>query len=344
MKKIMLLGLLVIMVMAITINTTAAKIVIKFPTVHGDPNSLFNQGGKKIGAELEKLMPGVFDFQLYPGSQLGNEREILEGLRIGTLEMTTSGVAGIADPIFNVFDLPFLFKDRDEAYSVLDGEVGQELLKQCQDKKLVALGYFENGWRHITNNVGPINKPSDLDGLRQRVVEHQIYMATMNALGAGTVPIPYGELYTALKTGVVDGQDNPLVNIYTAKFYEVQDYLTLSGHVYSNNVIFASRHFWDKLTVEQQAAIREAVQRATEYVRKLSIANDNYLVGKLTELGVTVNTIEDKEPFVTATESVYNQFSELFPPELIERIRNTPTKYYPYNHSDFLPEDVLEEL
>ncbi len=308
----------------------AEKITIKFPTVHADPNQPFNLAGKKIGEELEKLMPGVFDFKLYPASQLGNEREILEGLRLGTIEMTTSGVAGIADPIFNIFDLPFLFRNRDHVYSVLDGDVGQQLLRTQKDEQLVALGYLENGWRHVTNNERPIKQPSDLEGLKQRVVEHQVYLATMRALGASAVPIPYGELYTAMKTGVVDGQDNPLVNIYTAKMYEVQRYLTLTGHVYSNNVVFASKKFWDKLSGEQQEAVRTAVQRAMAYERKLSIQADQRLLFRLLEEGMIVNQVTDKQPFIEATKTVYDQFSDQFPPALVKRIQETESKDYPY--------------
>jgi TRAP-type transport system periplasmic protein len=307
----------------------AQEIVIKFPTVHGDPDAIFNRGGERIGEELENIMPGVFDFQLYPGSQLGNEREILEGLQLGTIEMTTSGVAGIADPILNIFDLPFLFGDRHHVYSVLDGEIGKEMLANQRDGRLVALGYFENGWRHITNNRRPIQEPADLEGLNQRVVEHDVYIATMQALGANTVPMAYGELYAALRTGVVDGQDNPLVNIWTAKFYEVQNYLTLSSHVYSNNVIFASRAFWDRLTEEQQDAIREAVARATEHQRTLSIAADKELLDSLAE-HMEINEIEDRAAFVEATQSVYEKFSDQFPPELVERIRNVEVQNYDY--------------
>ncbi len=306
------------------------KIVIKFPTVHGDPKSLFNQGAVKVGEVLNKKFPGRIDFQHYPASQLGNEREILEGLRIGTIEMTTSGVAGLADPIYDIFDMPFLFRDRSHVYSVLDGEVGKELLAKNRDQKLVAVGYFENGWRHITNNKRPINAPGDLKGLKQRVVEHRIYMATMKTLGATAVPIPYGELYTALKTGVVDGQDNPLVNIFTAKFYEVQKYLSLSGHVYSNNVVFASKSWFDKLPADIQAGVREAVAEAMVLVRTESIKFDKELVSKLQAGGMVVNEIKDKAPFVEGTKAVYEQFANIFPPELVKRIRDTQSKSYPY--------------
>ena len=306
------------------------KIVIKFPTVHGDPKSLFNQGGSKVGEVLMKKFPDRVTFQLYPASQLGNEREILEGMRIGTIEMTTSGVAGLADPIYDIFDMPFLFRDRNHVYSVLDGAVGKELLEKNKDQKLVALGYFENGWRHITNNKRPINAPADLNGLKQRVVEHRIYMATMRALGATAVPIPYGELYTALKTGVVDGQDNPLINIFTAKFYEVQKYLTLSGHVYSNNVVFASKAWFDKLPADIQVGVREAVAEAMVLVRTESINFDKELVDKLKAGGMVVNDIKDKAPFVEGTKGVYDQFANIFSPELVKRIRDTQSKAYPY--------------
>lgn len=323
-------GLALVLTIFAGLAAAGEKIVIKFPTVHGDPKSLFNQGGEKIGEYLTTKFPGRIQFQLYPASQLGNEREILEGLRIGTIEMTTSGVAGIADPLNDIFDMPFLFRDRHHVYTVLDGPIGKEILEKNKDQRLVALGYFENGWRHITNNKRPINSPADLQGLKQRVVEHKIYLATMKALGANAIPIPYGELYTSLKTGVVDGQDNPLINIWTAKFYEVQKYLTLSGHVYSNNVVFASRSWWDKLPADIQAGVREAVAEAAVHVRKESIKADKELVAKLKASGMVVNEIKNKEPFVEATKGVYEQFSTIFPPELVKRIREVKSNNYPY--------------
>jgi len=306
------------------------KFVIKFPTVHGDPKSLFNQGANKVGEVLTKKFPGRIEYQHYPASQLGNEREILEGLRIGTIEMTTSGVAGIAEPLFDIIDMPFLFRDRHHVYTVLDGPIGKEILEKNRDQRLVALGFWENGWRHITNNKRSINSPADIRGLKQRVVEHKIYLATMKALGANAIPIPYGELYTSLKTGVVDGQDNPLINIWTAKFFEVQKYLTLSGHVYSNNVVFLSRKFWDQLPADIQAGMREAVAEGAVHIRKESIKADKELVAKLQAAGMVVNEIKDREPFVEATKSVYDQFADIFPPDLVKRIRDTKSNTYPY--------------
>ena len=222
-------------------------------------------------------------------------------------------MAGIANPIFDIFDMPFLFRDRHHVYTVLDGPIGKEILAKNKDPKLVALGYFENGFRHITNNKRPINKPEDMRGLKQRVVEHKIYLATMKALGANAVPIPYGELYTALKTGVVDGQDNPLINISTEKFckmYEVPHARTCL----SNNVVFASRSWWDKLPADIQAGVREAVAEAAVHIRKESIKADKELVAKLRGSGMEVNDIKDKTPFVDATKIVYEQFANIFPP------------------------------
>lgn len=306
------------------------RITIKFPTVHGDPKSLFNQGAMKVGEVLARKFGDRIKFEHYPASQLGNEREILEGLRIGTIEMTTSGVAGIAEPLFDIIDMPFLFTDRHHVYSVLDGAVGKEILGKNRDNRLVALGYWENGWRHVTNNRRPINSPADFKGLKQRVVEHKIYLATMRALGANAIPIPYGELYTALKTGVVDGQDNPLINIWTAKFYEVQKYLTLTGHVYSNNIVFVSKKFWDGLPREIQDGIREAVAEGAVHIRKESIQADKELTDKLKAAGMTVNAITNKGQFVEATKGVYDSFASVFPPELVKRIREAPVQKYPY--------------
>ena len=323
-------GVALVLAMAAGAAVAGEKFTLKFPTVHGDPKSLFNQGAVTVGAYLTKKFPGRIEFQHYPASQLGNEREILEGLRIGTIEMTTSGVAGIAEPLFDIIDMPFLFRDRHHVYTVLDGPLGKEILEKNKDQRLVALGFWENGWRHITNNKRPINAPADIKGLKQRVVEHKIYLATMRALGANAIPIPYGELYTSLKTGVVDGQDNPLINIWTAKFYEVQKYLTLAGHVYSNNIVFVSRKFWDTLPADIQTGIREAVLEGAVHIRKESIKADKELVEKLKANGMLVNEIKDKGPFVEATKSVYDQFANIFPPELIKRIRDTQSRKYDY--------------
>lgn len=325
-----LFGAMLVLALGAGTALAAEKILIKFPTVFGDPKSLFNQGAVKVGEVLMKKFPGQIQFQHYPASQLGNEREILEGMRIGTIEMATSGVAGLADPLFDIVDMPFLFRDRNHVYTVLDGAVGKDLREKIKDPKLVALGYFENGWRHITNNKRPINVPADLKGLKQRVVEHRIYLATMKALGATAIPIPFGELYTALKTGVVDGQDNPLVNIWTMKFHEVQKYLTLSGHVYSNNVVLASKAWFDKLPADIQAGVREAVAEATVLVRTESIKADKEMVEKLRAGGMVVNEIKDKAPFIEATKTVYEQFANVFPPELVKRIRETQSNTYPY--------------
>jgi TRAP-type transport system periplasmic protein len=331
--RCMVVGLFVTMLIFVLGAGTALaqqKIVIKYPTVFGDPKSLFNQGALKVGEVLMKKFPGRIDFQHYPASQLGNEREILEGMRIGTIEMANSGVAGLVDPLFDIVDMPFLFRDRNHVYTVLDGPIGKELREKIKEPTLVALGYYENGWRHITNNKRSINSPEDLKGLKQRVVEHRIYLATMKALGASAIPIPFGELYTALKTGVVDGQDNPLINIWTMKFHEVQKYLTLSAHVYSNNVVLANKAWFNKLPADIQAGIREAVIEASTLVRTESIKADKELVEKFKAYGMVVNEIKDRAPFVEATKSVYEQFANVFPPELVKRIRETKSTTYPY--------------
>ncbi len=213
-------------------------IIIKVAHVHvpEHPTSLGCLQFEKLVAERTK---GRVKVEVYPGSQLGSERELFEALMMGTLEMGTISTSGIASFTreSGVWDLPYIFRDSGHAYRVMDGPIGKKVDEIALKKTGVRfIGYFENGWRHMTNKVRPINKPDDLKGLKIRTMTAPVMIETIRAFGASPVPIAWGEVYLALQQGVADGQENPHVNTYGAKLYEVQKYVSLTGHVYNPQV------------------------------------------------------------------------------------------------------------
>jgi tripartite ATP-independent transporter DctP family solute receptor len=266
----------------------------------------------KIVADKTK---GELEIQLFPASQLGSERDAAEGLQLGTLEMTltSTGPLGAFVPEVKVFNLPFLFKDRDEAYKVLDGAIGEEIAAKFVPKGIRSLGWYENGFRNITNSRNPINKPEDLKGLKIRVMEDNVFILTMKAMGASPLPMAFGELYSALDQKTVDAQENPLAVIDSSKFQEVQKFLAMTGHFYSPSMLLVSEKFWQKLTKDQQQIMMDAAKEAKAYERKLSMEADQTLEAKLAKEGMTV-TKPDKAPFMAVVKSVYTN------PEVLKSI------------------------
>ena len=182
------------------------------------------------------------DVQLFASATLGNERDMIEGISLGTLEMCLSSTGPLPNfsKEFQVFDLPFIITDKERAYEVMDGEIGKEILSSLESINIKALGFWENGFRHISNSKKEIVKPEDMAGIKIRTMENPIHMATFQLLGAMPTPMAFSELFTALQQGTIDGQENPLVIFDTNKFSEAQDYLSLTGHVYSPSVMMIS--------------------------------------------------------------------------------------------------------
>ncbi len=208
----------------------------------------------------------------YGNGALGSDEQMQSALVGGSQEMTFVSTAPLAGMVkgFGVFDLPFLFDDEKVAYAVLDGKPGQALLDALPAKGLIGLLYWENGFRDLTNSRHPITKASDIEGIKLRVMQNQVALNVFKALGANAIPMPFTELFTALETKTVDGQENPLSTIQTSKFYEVQPYLTLSHHVYTPFVLLASKKWWDGLTADEKQVIQEAAKTSQAYQRKIS--------------------------------------------------------------------------
>ncbi|MFB5662254.1 DctP family TRAP transporter solute-binding subunit [Alteribacillus sp. HJP-4] len=289
----------------------------------GSDTHQYHIAAEKFKELAEEKTDGSVTIDIHGNANLGSEDEAVEQILDGTLDMTTvaadSSFANTV-PEMNVFGIPYIFEDRDHVYSVLDGEIGESLMETVEENNMKGLGFWEVGFRHITNNEKEINTPQDVQGLSIRVQPSKVWEAHMNALGASPTPVDFNELYSALDQGVVDGQENPLPTIDSMKFYEVQDYVTLTSHTYSPAITVASNAAWEKLSEDQQAALEEAVQETTDYQREELAEKEEEIVETLEENGVTINEEPDREAFREATADVRDVLSEEVPASLLEEI------------------------
>ncbi|HEU5297093.1 MAG TPA: TRAP transporter substrate-binding protein [Burkholderiaceae bacterium] len=264
---------------------------------------------------------GRIEIQVAHSAQLGDDAAMITALRSGTLDMSANSQGAIANvvPEYAAIGLPFLFSDVQKAWQLLDGPVGEELTKRTATKGMVVLGYWDNGIRHVTNSKKAIKAPADLKGLKIRTPPDAMTVDIMQTLGADTQQIKFAELYVALQQGVVDGQENPLANIASAKLYEVQKYLTLTGHKYETNPFVMSKRSWDKLSPADQKIFTEAAAEATQTQRKLSKEADEKLVAELKSKGVQIDTV-DRKAFVDATKAVYTKWSSGPVGDFVQRV------------------------
>jgi TRAP-type transport system periplasmic protein len=286
-------------------------------------DSHYGMGMTRFGEVIEELSGGELTLQQHPASALGGERELIEAVQIGALDMVITSTGPLPNfvPETQVLDLPFLFRDYDHARGVLDGELGQELLDKIDQAGFKALVWTENGFRHITNSQRPIRTPADLAGLKIRTMENPIHLRAFEALGAAPTPMSFAELFTALQQGVVDAQENPIVVISVSRFSEVQSHLSLSGHLYSPAIIMMSQDLWSSLSEEQQGWVMEAARASVEVTRgRVSELEENG-VDQLREAGMEVVTEVDRAAFEAAVQPAYEAYTQRYGDELIERIR-----------------------
>jgi len=286
--------------------------------------SHYGVGATAFIEKLTELSGGTFVGEIAPGGQLGGERDMIEGLQIGSLDMviTSTGPLGNFVPEVFALDLPFLFRDYDHARAVLDGEIGQELAAKVDENNLVTLAWSENGFRHVTNSQRPITKPEDLEGIKLRTMENRVHMAAFTGMGASPTPMAFPELFGALQQGVVDGQENPITVITATKFWEVQKYVSLTGHVYSPAIVLASPALIDGLTDEQKGWFYEAGKASAAATRAEVNRLEETGVALLREMGMEVITEIDKAPFAALAEaSSYSVYTDQYGAEMIERIK-----------------------
>ncbi|HIC66322.1 MAG: TRAP transporter substrate-binding protein [Paracoccus sp. (in: a-proteobacteria)] len=288
-------------------------------------DSHYGVAAKAFEKSVTDQLGDAFTFKDFPSSGLGGEREVVEGVQLGTVDMTIVSTGTLSNfvPEVGVFDVPFLFSSLDHARRVLDGEIGQEMLARFDEAGLHALAWGEQGFRHITNNRGPITTPADAKGLKIRTMENPVHIKAFEALGAAPTPMAWPEVIGALQQGAIDGQENPLSVIVSAKLNEVQKYLTLDGHVYSPAVILISPALWNSLDDSQKAAFDKAAKDAVTAMRAYVDEVEASGVETLKQAGMQVNelTPDQKAAFRAALEGPYKDYEAQFGKDLMDRIQ-----------------------
>ena len=285
--------------------------------------SHYGDGAKAFAAKIDELSGGEFKINIKPAGALGGERDVLEGLQIGSVEITITSTGPIGNfvPEIYALDFPFLFKSYDHAHRVLDGPIGQDLLIKFEDKDLIGLAWAENGFRHVTNSKHPVNSPKDLQGLKLRTMENKVHIAAFEAMGASPTPMSWTEVITSLQQGTVDGQENPIPVLTSNKLWEVQAYVTLTGHVYSPAVVVMSKYSWDGLNKEQKGWFKQAALAAGAATRATVAENEKNGVALLRKNGMKVVTDIDKTPFQKAVQPAYDEYAKEYGEALINNIR-----------------------
>ena len=273
--------------------------------------------------EVEKATNGRIKIQNFYSAALGSERESIEAVQLGTQDLTFTSTGPVPNfvPETRILDIPFLFRDKAHARAVLDGPIGQDLLKTFEAKGMKALAWGENGVRHMTNSKRAVNTPDDLKGLKMRTMENPVHVAAYKGFGIITTPMAFAEVFTALQQGTVDGQENPLSVIMASKFDQVQKHLSLTGHVYSPCVMLMSKAAFDKLTAADKQIFLDAAKAAVKANRARVDEDDAKGVAELRSKGMQVVEV-DKAKFQAALTPVYAQFESQFGKANIERIRN----------------------
>jgi tripartite ATP-independent transporter DctP family solute receptor len=285
---------------------------------------VFHKAALKFEELVEARTNGEVTVTIYPNAKLGDERNLLESLKMGTVDMgiITGGPVINFLPSFGVLDLPFLFSTPEHAYKVLDGPVGDGFFKEMEALGWKGLAYGERGFRNLTNSVRPVEKPEDIKGLKIRVMQNPIYIDSFTALGANAVPMAWTEALTALQQGTIDGQENPLNVIAAYNINESNKYLSITRHAYAPNVILMSMRTWNKLTPEQQQVVSESAIEAAKHNRSIDNDMEAEWLQSLKDKGMQVSE-PDLSLFRDAVKSVYEKYEQEHGKDLIQSILDT---------------------
>ncbi|MGE5553028.1 MAG: DctP family TRAP transporter solute-binding subunit [Betaproteobacteria bacterium] len=326
MKKLLGVAVLVLLVCSIASSTLAAPVVIRVGIGFNDKTAQY-KALEVFKKELEEKSKGYYRVDLYHSSQLGDDRVMMENLRIGNQEMTCPATAPVAGFVkeMKVLDLPYLFPDNEVMHKVLSGPVGRKLLDRLDAAGLHGLVYLPEGFRNLTNSVREVRTPDDLKGLKIRTMENPIHMEAFRLWGASPTPMPFGEVFSALEQRVVAGQENPTSVAYLQKFYEVQKYYSHTEHFAAPYILMISKKFWDAQTPQRRKMIQDAAQQAYVAHKKISADfNNEYLEKMKGVLKVAILTPAEKAEFrkkaAPLYERVKKELGEDFVQEFIDAV------------------------
>jgi tripartite ATP-independent transporter DctP family solute receptor len=290
-------------------GSVAAQTEIKFGHV-GEPGSLFAASAEEFAKQANAKLGAKAKVVVYGSSQLGGDKELLQKLKLGTVDIALpSTVMSSEADLFGVFEMPYLVKDRNHMQRIEKDVFWKALAPAAEAKGLKILAVWENGYRHITNSKRPINTPADLQGIKLRVPEGKWRVKMFQAYGANPSPMKFSEVFTALQTGVMDAQENPFSQIYSAKFHEVQKYLTLTGHVYTPAYATVGTKKWASLPADVRSTLEAVAKDTQKFVYAKAAKDDEELLGKIKAAGVQINT-PNREAFISASKPVYEEFSK----------------------------------
>ncbi|MBT0957427.1 DctP family TRAP transporter solute-binding subunit [Alphaproteobacteria bacterium KMM 3653] len=319
-------GLLAASLAALTpVAALAADVTIRLGHVLPESHS-WHSAATGFAEEVNSRTEGRVAIEVFPSGQLGSEKEVIEGLQFGSVQagLIGSGSFQGIEPRMGIIEMPYAWGARDQAFAALDGDLGVALADMLDAKGIKVLGWWENGFRNITNNVRPVTKPEDLAGLKIRVTPDKVRLATFEGLGAEPAPLSFGELYSALQQGVFDAQENPLAIIYSSSFFEVQKYVSLSEHIWGAATLTMSKSVWDKISPEDQAIVTEAATTWGLKQRDMVAAANDELIAQLKDKGMQFNEV-DKAAFITAVEPIWESQKDVYGEDLLS-ILNTYRK------------------
>ncbi|XKH61610.1 TRAP transporter substrate-binding protein [Halomonas sediminis] len=296
-------------------NFTFAHVLIE-----DTPNG---QAALRFKEEVEEKSDGRISIEVLPAAQVGGDVEIIEQIQMGLVDIGIPPTAtlGNFEPRMQILDLPFLLPNHDTMVEVLDGDVGREILDTLNDDNMYGVNFWGAGFRHITNNVRPIESPEDLEGIRMRTMQAPIIISTYEELGANATAMAFTEVYNGLQQGVVEGQENPLANIYTMRFYEVQDYLSLTSHAYHAYAAVINNDSWNSLPEDLQEVMIEAFDNGRQASRELTLQDEEHILQEIEdEIAINEITDEAREDFIEASMPVHEEYKDIVTAELLHKV------------------------
>jgi tripartite ATP-independent transporter DctP family solute receptor len=324
MKKTVLLVLATAVFLSAVPALAAEDYTIRVAFIGAESHGSYITLNEKFKKDIEEKTGGRVKVELYPNAQLGSDRQAIEGISIGTIEMAVVGGSSLLtlDDRMTIMDLPFIFKTREAAHKAYDEFLTAEFNKYLEPHDILILFSGELGYRHITNSRGPIQKPSDLSGLKIRTMENPLHVETFNLLGANPTPVAFSELYTALQQGTVDAEENPIGVIVTSKLYEVQKYTSLTGHIYTTAPFIVSKSYWENLPEDIRTIIASVAEDTKPYQRDVIETQNSEFLGELEKAGVQVNDLSpsDKQVFIDLCKPVYDTYIAKYGDGMIQKI------------------------